>query len=118
CLSQRALRRSARSLDLYEYVTQLHRQRAEQVAAACAVAGLARLLQRRSGGATASRTDRLRGTLELVRDRGQLRKVAGARGNVDLPLCLNCCFTEFPQQGIHGGAIVSKPSRKHGPVEW
>jgi hypothetical protein len=42
---------------------QLHRERTEQVAAACAVAGLARLLQR-GGGANASRTDRLRGVLE------------------------------------------------------
>jgi hypothetical protein len=43
---------------------QLHRERTEQVAAACAVAGLARLLQRGGGGANASRTDRLRGALE------------------------------------------------------
>jgi hypothetical protein len=75
---------------------QLHREWTEQVAAACAIAGLARLLQRGGGGA-ASRADRLRSALELVRDRGQFRKVASAQGKVDLPLCLNCCFTELPQ---------------------
>jgi hypothetical protein len=85
------------TLDLYEYLTQLHRERIEQVAAACGVAGLARLLQRGGGGANASRTDRLRGTLELVRDRGHLCKVASARGNVDLPLSASMLFTEFPQ---------------------
>src|SRR5262249_22629357 len=111
------LRRSARSLDLFKYVTQLHRERTEQVAAACAVAGLARLLQRGGGAANANRTHRLRSALELVRDRRQLRKVASARGDIDLPLGLNCCFPEFPQQGIHGGPIVSKPSRKHVPVD-
>ena len=98
-------------------MTQLYRERAEQVTAACAVAGFARLLQRGGGGANAGRTDRLRGALELVRDRSQLHKIASARGNVDLPLCLNCCFTEFSQQRTNGGAVLAEPGRKHVPVD-
>jgi hypothetical protein len=50
------LRRSARSLDFYKRVTQLHRERTEQSRAACAVTALARLLQR-GGGANAGRLD-------------------------------------------------------------
>src|SRR5262249_43597490 len=88
------LRRSVRSLDLYEYVTQLDRERTEQVAAPC-VAGLAHLLQRGGGGTNASCTNRLRGPLQLVRGGGQLGKIASARGNVDLSLCLHRCFAEF-----------------------
>src|SRR5262249_20777425 len=72
---------------------------------------------RGGGGANPGRTDRLRGALELVRDRGQLRKVASARGNVDLPLRLNCCFTEFAQKRINDGAVVPEPSRKRVPVD-
>src|SRR5215470_6884494 len=87
----------ARCFDFRKRITQFDRERTEQIAAACAVAGLASLLQRRGGGPNATRTDRLRGTLQLMRDRGQLRKVASARGNVDLSPSLDCCFTEFPQ---------------------
>ena len=43
-----------------------------------AVAGLARLLEGRGGGANAGCADRLRGALELVRGGGQCRKIAGA----------------------------------------
>ena len=87
----------ARCFDFRKCITQMDRERTEQIAAACAVAGLARLLQRRGGGPNATRTDRLRGTLQLMRDRGQLRKVASARGDIDLSPSLDCCFTEFPQ---------------------
>src|SRR6516165_8157611 len=83
----------------------------------CPVAGLARPFKRCCCGADASRTDCLRGALELVRGSGHLRKIAGARGNVDLPLCLYCCFAEFPQQRINGGAVVSEPRAKHVPVD-
>ena len=48
-------------------MTQLHRERTEQVAAVNPVARLARLLERGGRGANAIRTDRLRGALELVR---------------------------------------------------
>src|SRR5262249_29201867 len=105
------------SLDLYEYVTQLDRERTEQVAAACAVAGLARLLQRGSGGTNASRTDRMRGALELVRGGGQLGKIASARGNANLPLRRNRCFAEFRQQRIKGSAVLAEPSAKYVPVD-
>src|SRR5262249_46450799 len=105
--------RSARSPDLYKSVTQLHRERTEQVAALNAVAGLARPFKRGGDGANASRTHRLRGALKLVCGSGQLGKIAAARGNVDFTLCLDCCFTKFPQQRINGGAVLAEPSRKH-----
>src|SRR5262249_56743950 len=98
-------------------MTQWHGGGTERAVRAAALAALARLLQRGGGGANASRTHRLRGALELVRDRGQLRNVASARGNVDIPLCLNCCFTEFPQQRINGRAVVPEPRAKHVPVD-
>jgi hypothetical protein len=41
------LRRCVRFTDLHTGVAHLHRERAQQVATACAVAGFARLLQRR-----------------------------------------------------------------------
>ena len=74
----------------------LHREPTEQRAAAGAIAGLGCLPQRRGGGDNSGRTDSLRGALELVRDRSQVRKIAGARGPVDLPFRINCCFTESP----------------------
>src|SRR5215470_20217889 len=97
--------------------TQIRCQRTEQFTASVAVAGLARLLQRGSGGTNASRTDRLRGALEPVRGGGQLGKIASARGNANLPLRLNRCFAEFRQQRINGCAVVSEPGAKHVPVE-
>ena len=54
------LSRSVGSIDLSTGVAQLRRERAQQVAAACAVAGFARLLQRGGGGTNANCTNRLR----------------------------------------------------------
>ena len=104
-------------VDFNKCVTQLHRERTEQVTAVYPVADLARLLEGRGGGANAGCTDRLRGAPELVRCHGQCRKVAGARGSVDLPFHLDCRVTEFPQQRIDGGAIVAEPSRKDVAVD-
>src|SRR5262249_44896842 len=104
-------------LDLYKCITQLHRERTEQVPAVYLVACLARPFKRGGGGANASRTDCLRGALELVRGSGQLGKIASARGNANLPLRLNRCFAEFPQQRINGGAVLAEPSRKHVSVD-
>src|SRR5215467_12037261 len=89
--------------------TQIRCQRTEQFTASVAVAGLARLLQRGGDGTNASRTDRLRGALELVRGGGQLGKFASVRGNADLALRLNRCFAEFRQQRSNGGAVLAKP---------
>jgi hypothetical protein len=61
--------RSAGSLDFYNCVTQLHRERTEQVAALYPVACLARLPKRRGGGANASRTDRLRSGVSGIKRR-------------------------------------------------
>src|SRR6266446_4518261 len=108
--------RSPRSLDFHKCVTQLDREWTQQVAAACAVAGSARLLQRRGGGADAGCTDCLRGALELVRSRGQGRKVAGVRGSFNLVFRLHRRFTEFPKERIDGGAVVTEPNRKHFAV--
>src|SRR5262249_4286516 len=77
----------------------------------------ARLLQRGGGGTNASRTDRPRGALELVRGGGQLGKFASARGNADLALRLNRCFAEFRQQRSNGGAVLAKPSAKYVRVD-
>src|SRR5215813_14568309 len=81
--------------------TQIRCQHTEQFTASVAVAGLARLLQRGSGGTNASRTDRLRGALELVRGSGQLGKIASARGNANLPLRLNNSYEEFCQHRLN-----------------
>jgi hypothetical protein len=54
------LSRSVGSIDLSTGVAHLRRERAQQVAAACAVAGFARLLQRGGGGTNANCTNRLR----------------------------------------------------------
>ena len=73
------LPRSCRSTCVFDFdkgVTQLHRERTEQVAATQAVAAFARLLQRGGGGGDPGRTDRLRGAFELVRGGGQCRDVA------------------------------------------
>src|SRR5262245_64063930 len=109
--------RSARSLDFYKCVTHLHREGAEQIAAARAVAGLAGVLQRGGGGADAGCTDGLRGPLQLVRGGGQLGRIAGARGSIDLTLCLDGRCAEFRQQGINGGAVLAEPGAKHVPVD-
>src|SRR5262245_55674612 len=106
------LRRASQSLDFNKCVTQLHRERTEQVTAVYPVADLARLLEGSGSSPNASRTDRLRGAPQLVRCQGQCRKVAGARGNIDLPFHLDCRFAEFPQQRLDGGAIIAEPSRK------
>src|SRR5262249_40964771 len=97
--------------------TQIRCQRTEQFTASVAVAGLARLLQRGGGGTNASRADRLRGALELVRGGGQLGKFASARGNADLPLRLNRCFAEFRKQRMNGRAVLAKPSAKYVRVD-
>ena len=104
-------------LDVRTGVPHLHREPTEQRAAACAIAGLGCLLQRRGGGANSGRTDSLRGALELVRDRSQFRKIAGARGRVDLPFRINCCFAESPQQRINCGAVLAQPGRQHVSVD-
>src|SRR6516162_5507084 len=98
-------------------MTQLHRERTEQVAAVYPVTCLARPFKRGGGGANASRTDCLRRALELVRGSGQLGKIASARGNANLPLRLNRCFAEFRQQRINGGAVLAEPSAKYVPVD-
>jgi hypothetical protein len=48
--------RSARSFDTRERVTQLRRERTEQLTTVCPVAGLARLLQRGGGADTHRQT--------------------------------------------------------------
>jgi hypothetical protein len=54
----------------------LDREWTEQIVAACAVAGLAGLLKHGGDRANASRTDRLRGALELVRGCRQLASLS------------------------------------------
>ena len=111
------LRRCVGSLDVHKGVTHLHSERAEQVAAACAVAGFARLLQRGSRGGNAGCADRLRGALELVRGRGQSGEVASARGGIDLALGIDRRLTEFSSSEVDGGAVVAEPTRKHCAVD-
>src|SRR5262245_62091995 len=99
--------RSTCSLDVYKCVTELHCERTEQVATVCPVAGLASLLQRCSGATKTGRTDCLRGATELVCCRSQFREVARARGSLDVPFGIDRRFTEFSQQRIDGGLVVT-----------
>src|SRR5262245_55654816 len=73
---------AARFLDVYKCTAELHCERTEQVTTVCAIAGLASLLQRGSGGTKAGRTDCLRGATKLVCCRGQFCEVARTRGSV------------------------------------
>src|SRR5215467_10172220 len=108
---------SAGALDLEECLAQLHCERTEQVETACAVACLARELQRRGGGAYPRRADCLGGALEFVCSGRQGGKIAGARGHLDLVLGPGRRVTKCIQQRIDGGAIAAQPGRKDIAVE-
>ena len=86
---------SARGRDLGERAAQFGRERTQALATAGAVAGLAGLLERRRGGADASRADGLRRTLELVGGRRERGQIAGARCGCDLALGRDRGIAEF-----------------------
>src|SRR5262249_22397321 len=111
------LRRSAGSIDVGSRAAYLYRERSQQVAAARAVAGPARLLQGGGGGPNGSCTNRLRGPFQLVSDCCQFGKIAIARGIVDLSFCLNGWFAEFRQQCINCGVVLAYPSAEYVPVD-
>ncbi len=83
-------------------MAQLLGQRAEQVAAARAVACLAGLLQFGGDGDHAGRTHDLCCAFELVRRCRQDRKSTAACSSVDLTFGLNRCLMEFFQQRFDG----------------
>src|SRR5262245_66339355 len=106
--------RSAYSLDVYKCLTELHCERTEQVTTVCSVAGLAGLLQRRSGVTKTGCTDCLRGAPELMCCRSQFRDVARTRGSIDFPFGIDRRFAEFSQQRNDGCLVVRSEERRVG----
>jgi hypothetical protein len=84
-------------LDFSDGASQFSCERAEPVAAAVAVAGLARLLQAVGGSAEPGGADRLRGTFESMRGRREASEVGFAPRSVYRLLGFRGAVAELPQ---------------------
>jgi hypothetical protein len=108
---------TASAPDLGDGSAQFGRERAELVAAAVAVACLARSLQAVGGGAETDRTYRLRCTLEPVGGRRQTGEVGGAPSQVDLLLGFDRAVAKLRQQFLDAGMVVAEPGGQYAAVD-
>ena len=107
----------ASALDLGDGAAQFGGERAEPVAAAVAVTGLACLLQAVGGGAETGGADRLRSPLEPMRGGREPGEVGSAPRRVYRQLGFDGAVAELPQQVLDAVVVVAEPGGEHIAID-